>query len=247
MRQILLLLKYLPFLQNLLRPLFTVKGASLEREFYGSKYRNPIGISAGVDRQGEFYNELSTFGPSFVEIGPVKKVENILKNLRNNPKKVFLTVNLTSRQSVTEDINLVEMDRACSLLYDFADALTITVPRNGYENLIDRVLTIRQYNDHFKPVAVKITNILEMDDVEPIVRYALQNGVDAIEVGDNYFDKVFGIAGGIVPVIVISYLKEKGMAASFLEKGASFIAYAPEKSLRGLLSIKKIIKSIVRQ
>lgn len=241
----LFILKYLPFLQKMLRHILNVKGASLEREFYGTKYRNPVGICAGIDREGQFFNELATFGPSFVEIGPAKKVDTILRNLRScTHRKVQILANLTGRQSVDEDLNLIEIDRACSLLYDFADVLTITVPRNGFENIIDRVLTIRQYNDDFKPVAVRLTNILEEEDIEPIVRYSLQNGVDAIEVADIFFDKVRSIAGGIVPIVVISALKFPGDAAAFLEKGASFISYVPQKSLPGLLRIRKILKTL---
>ncbi len=247
MNHILLLLKYLPFLQKMLKSFLTVKSKSIEREFNGYLYSNPIGISAGIDRTGFFYRELSTFGPSFIETGPAK-VDQILRNLRSRTgRSPYLIVNLNGRQSLVEGVNLREIDRSCSLLYDFADALTITVSGTGYQSIIDRVLTIRQYNDDFKPVAVKLTNKLKVEEIEPIVSYSLQNGVDAIEVSDIFFDEVYAIAGGIVPVIVISALTCDGDASTFLERGASFIAYAPRKSLGGLLRIRKILKTLINQ
>lgn len=248
MIQTLLILKYLPFLRKALRPFLAVRNASLEREFNGTVYRNPVGISAGIDREGYFYRELSTFGPSFIELGPAKKVDNILRNLRSrSDRNVRIIVNLNGRQLSVDNSGLKEIERACSLLYDFADALTISVSGAGYQSVIDRVLTIRQYNDDFKPVAVKITAKTDAGAIEPIVRYALQNGVDAIEVADVFFDEVYAIAGGIVPIIVISALTGKDDAVMFLKKGASFIAYMPHKSLGGLLGIRKILNTLIKK
>lgn len=244
----LLILKYLPFLRKALRPFLAVRNSSLEREFNGTVYRNPVGISAGIDREGYFYRELSTFGPSFIELGPAKKVDNILSNLRSHSEKnVRIIVNLNGRKSSAENSDLKEIERSCSLLYDFADALTISVSGPGYQSVIDRVLTIRQYNDDFKPVAVKIAGKMDEEEVEPIVRYALQNGVDAIEVADILFDKVYAIAGGIVPIIVISALTGENDASMLLQKGASFIAYMPRKSLGGLLRVRKILSNLVKK
>ncbi len=248
MIQTLLLLKYLPFLRKALRPFLIVRHPSLEREFSDSIYRNPVGISAGIDREGQFYRELSTFGPSFIELGPVKKVDQILRNLRlRSDRNAHIIVNLNGRQYSDDDSSLKEIDRSCSLLYDFADALTISVSGTGYQSVIDRVLTIRQYNDDFKPVAVKISGKIDVEAVGPIVRYALQNGVDAIEVADILFDEVYPIAGGIVPIIVISALTGEDDASMFLKRGASFIAYMPQKSLGGLLRIRKILNTLIKK
>ncbi len=49
----------------------TVKDKSLERELFGLKFKNPVGIAAGFDKNAAFYNELGNLGFSFVEIGTV--------------------------------------------------------------------------------------------------------------------------------------------------------------------------------
>lgn len=41
----------------------------LHRELFGIDFPNPIGIAAGFDCDGEYYNQLSDFGFGFVEIG----------------------------------------------------------------------------------------------------------------------------------------------------------------------------------
>ena len=47
------------------------KHALLEREVFGVHFRNPIGIAAGFDPNGDRLNELSAAGFGFVEIGSV--------------------------------------------------------------------------------------------------------------------------------------------------------------------------------
>ena len=44
---------------------------ALEREGFGMKFRNPVGLAAGFDRNGEAYRELAAMGFGFVEIGTV--------------------------------------------------------------------------------------------------------------------------------------------------------------------------------
>ena len=55
----------------LLRKCCAVKHPALEREVFGVKFPNPIGIAAGVDKDAEVSNELSPMGYGFVEIGTV--------------------------------------------------------------------------------------------------------------------------------------------------------------------------------
>ena len=51
--------------------LFKVKDARLERELFGLKFDNPVGLAAGFDKDAKLFNELSSFGFGFIEIGTV--------------------------------------------------------------------------------------------------------------------------------------------------------------------------------
>jgi dihydroorotate dehydrogenase len=66
-------IKYIPFCNSLLRLNYTVKSAELERKVIGLKFKNPVGIAAGFDKNAEVYNELADFGFGFVEIGTVTR------------------------------------------------------------------------------------------------------------------------------------------------------------------------------
>ena len=53
------------------RLLFKVKDPRLEREVFGLKFDNPVGLAAGFDKDAKLFDELSAFGFGFVEIGTV--------------------------------------------------------------------------------------------------------------------------------------------------------------------------------
>lgn len=50
---------------------YSVRDSSLEREFLGIKFSNPVGLAAGFDKNAEVFREFSAFGFSFIEVGTV--------------------------------------------------------------------------------------------------------------------------------------------------------------------------------
>tara|TARA_B100000700_G_C15010343_1_gene840559 strand:+ start:335 stop:1360 length:1026 start_codon:yes stop_codon:yes gene_type:complete len=51
------------------RRIFTIKDNRLEREVFGIKFPNPVGLAAGFDKDAKLIDELSCFGFGFIEIG----------------------------------------------------------------------------------------------------------------------------------------------------------------------------------
>nr|WP_299384423.1 quinone-dependent dihydroorotate dehydrogenase [Allomuricauda sp.] len=66
----------------LFRKLYSIEDPALEREVFGLKFKNPVGLAAGFDKDAILYNELSNFGFGFVEIGTLTP-----KPQPGNPKK----------------------------------------------------------------------------------------------------------------------------------------------------------------
>lgn len=54
-----------------LRKFFVLNDPSLEREVMGLKFNNPVGLAAGFDKDGKAFEELSSFGFGFIEVGTV--------------------------------------------------------------------------------------------------------------------------------------------------------------------------------
>lgn len=51
--------------------LFDYENTSLEREVFGLKFKNPVGLAAGFDKDAKYYENLSCFGFGFFEIGTI--------------------------------------------------------------------------------------------------------------------------------------------------------------------------------
>ena len=69
-------------LGGIFRKIFVVDNPRLEREVFGVRFKNPVGLAAGFDKDAKLYNEFSDFGFGFVEIGTVTP-----KPQPGNPKK----------------------------------------------------------------------------------------------------------------------------------------------------------------
>ena len=69
-------------LTSLMKSMFAVEDKRLEKELFGLKFKNPVGLAAGFDKNAVLYNELSDFGFGFVEIGTLTP-----KPQEGNPKK----------------------------------------------------------------------------------------------------------------------------------------------------------------
>jgi len=54
-----------------MKAIFTVNNKQLNREVFGLKFKNPVGIAAGLDKNAEVFDMLGYMGFGFVEIGTV--------------------------------------------------------------------------------------------------------------------------------------------------------------------------------
>ena len=78
----------IPFVPALLRVRYRLKDKCLEREVFGIKFPNPVGLAAGLDKNAELFSELSSLGFGFIEIGTVTPKPQP----GNPPKRLFRLV-----------------------------------------------------------------------------------------------------------------------------------------------------------
>jgi len=76
------ILSKIPGIPSLFESLYTVNDKRLETEVFGMKFKNPVGLAAGFDKDAALYKELSHFGFGFIEIGTLTP-----KGQEGNPKK----------------------------------------------------------------------------------------------------------------------------------------------------------------
>ncbi|RZJ71653.1 MAG: quinone-dependent dihydroorotate dehydrogenase [Flavobacterium sp.] len=75
-------LNRIPGFSSIFKSNYEVSDPRLEREVFGLKFKNPVGLAAGMDKDAKLYRELSGLGFGFIEIGTLTP-----KPQEGNPKK----------------------------------------------------------------------------------------------------------------------------------------------------------------
>lgn len=137
----------------LLRKCYTVKHPALEREVFGIKFANPIGLAAGFDRNGEAYRELAALGFGFIEIGTVTP-----RPQAGNPRpRIF---RLPKDQAIINRIGLSNrgLDKTIFHLRRPHEGFivgcnigknTVTPPENAAADYLKLFRNLYQYADYF--------------------------------------------------------------------------------------------------
>ncbi len=154
------ILKYMmaiPGIRQLLVLCFSVSDKSLERTVFGIKFKTPVGLAAGFDKNAEFYNDFAVFGFSFIEIGTVTPlpqpgnprprsfrlvkdkalinrmginnhgVRKIAENLRNKSPNVIIGGNI-GKNTLTSNDNAIEDYIECfKVLHEVVDYFVVNV------------------------------------------------------------------------------------------------------------------------
>lgn len=59
----------LPVIKSLVKSTFKLEDSRLEREVFGLKFKNPVGLAAGFDKDAKLIDEMAMLGFGFIEIG----------------------------------------------------------------------------------------------------------------------------------------------------------------------------------
>jgi dihydroorotate dehydrogenase, subfamily 2 len=150
-------LHYIPFSGAIFRLFYSYKNKKLERELFGIKFPNPVGLAAGLDKNGEVYNEMANMGFGFIEIGSLtpqpqpgnpkprcfrlvrdkaiinrmginnKGSEYALKRLSTRRARVIIGANITKLTSTPNESAPTDYEAAFIQLYDYADYFALNV------------------------------------------------------------------------------------------------------------------------
>ncbi len=154
----------LPGVSACLRGRFKNQDKRLEREVFGLKFPNPVGLAAGFDKDARLFNELSNFGFGFIEIGTLtpkpqtgnpgkrlfrlKKDEAIINRMGFNNGGVYDAVLRLKKNSgvliggnigknkTTPNLDAIEDYSACfEALYLYVDYFVVNVSSPNTPNL----------------------------------------------------------------------------------------------------------------
>jgi len=154
----------LPGVAKYLRKTYEVTDPRLEREVFGLKFKNPVGLAAGFDKDAKLYNELSNLGFGFIEIGtltprpqpgnPKKRlfrlkedsaiinrmgfnnggVEDAVRRLKKN-KNVLIGGNIGKNKDTSNDDAVNDYEKCFDALFDYVDYFVVNVSSPNTPNL----------------------------------------------------------------------------------------------------------------
>jgi dihydroorotate dehydrogenase len=61
----------LPFAKSIFKNYFCIDNTALERNIFGLKFKNPVGLAAGFDKNATMFHDLEYLGFGFIEVGTV--------------------------------------------------------------------------------------------------------------------------------------------------------------------------------
>ena len=225
----------IPGLRPFYRFIHGNKAAGMEREVFGIKFYNPVGLGAGLDLKGELYNDLNSLGFSFVEIGPLNAecTRAAVHNIQQEKPSDVLAACISS-----------DFQACFSLAYDFCDFFTIDVRNpNKLENIVNPLLDIRLTYDDYKPIVIKVPENCPEEELKRIVDYCLLYGIDGICTRSlKQTQYVYKLSDGRLAVIANSHIESEQQAQDLIDSGASLIELRSGLVHKGPSFVRRVIQ-----
>lgn len=150
-------LRHVPFARQITRSICCKESPTLEKEVFGIRFPNPVGLAGGLDKNGEFYNDMANFGFGFVEIGSLtpkpqdgnpkprcfrvpgdkaiinrfginnKGVKNAVEHLKKVRPEVIVAANISKNTTSINEDAAKDYETSFALLYDFVDMFVVNV------------------------------------------------------------------------------------------------------------------------
>lgn len=146
-----------PFMKAVWNALFQINHPSLEKELFGLKFKNPVGLAAGFDKNASMFNDLAYCGFGFIEIGTVtpkgqpgnekprlfrliedegiinrmgfnnEGVESVIKNLKNSKRQVIIGGNIGKNTATSPDLYTEDYCDVFKSLHPYVDYFVLNV------------------------------------------------------------------------------------------------------------------------
>jgi len=165
-----------PGIKGLLKSVFSVNSKRLEREFWGIKFPNPVGLAAGFDKDAKLYREFSALGFGFIEIGTITP-----KGQEGNPQPRLFRLPKDKALINRMGFNNQGVDAAIKRLKNKPEGLIVggNIGKNkltpNAEAIEDYLISFRALHAYVDYFVVNVSspntpNLRELQDKEPLKR-----------------------------------------------------------------------------
>lgn len=156
-----------PVIKPVLKNLYHFEDSALEKEVFGLKFKNPVGLAAGLDKDAQFINELEMLGFGFIEIGTLTPrpqsgnpqprlfrlpgdealmnrmgfnnggVEAAVERLKRTKAKVLIGGNIGKNKDTPNDQAIEDYLKCLEALHPHVDYFVVNVSSPNTPNLRD--------------------------------------------------------------------------------------------------------------
>lgn len=169
--------------------LFGCSDPKLKKQLFGLTFENPVGLAAGLDKDAKAFNELSSVGFGFIEIGTLtpkpqpgnekprlfrlpkdqalinrmgfnnEGVDAAAKRLKNRRTKTIIGGNIGKNKSTSNDNAIKDYEYCFNALYDVVDYFVVNVSSPNTPNL-------RELQDK-EPLTLLLNHLQQINHSKP--------------------------------------------------------------------------------
>ena len=155
----------IPGVSAIIKSVYTVNDKRLERNLFGLKFPNPVGLAAGFDKDAKLYDELGYYGFGFIEIGTLTPkaqpgnekprmfrlpndeavinrmgfnnggVEEAAERLKNRKSKIIIGGNIGKNKVTPNEEAVSDYEKCFEALFDYVDYFVVNVSSPNTPNL----------------------------------------------------------------------------------------------------------------
>jgi dihydroorotate dehydrogenase len=155
----------IPGMKYIWKKMYQIDDKRLEKEIFGIKFKNPVGLAAGFDKNASMYNQLAHFGFGFIEIGTVtpkgqpgnekprlfrlkedeaiinrmgfnnEGTEVVIENLKNKKTNLIIGGNIGKNKVTPNEEANNDYKLAFNALFDYVDYFVVNVSSPNTPNL----------------------------------------------------------------------------------------------------------------
>ncbi|BDD11153.1 dihydroorotate dehydrogenase (quinone) [Fulvitalea axinellae] len=205
----------IPGVGSIIKAAYGYKSPKLEREVFGIRFPNPVGLAAGLDKEAQLIDELANMGFGFIEIGtltPVGQpgnpeprmfrlpedkavinrmgfnnqgVEQAVKRLRARKSKVIVGGNIGKNKVTPNERATEDYEKCFEALYDYVDYFVVNVSSPNTPNL--RALQEKE------PLKELLSSVKKLNEAKPKAKPILLK--IAPDLTDGQLDDIIEIVG----------------------------------------------------
>lgn len=199
----------IPKLKGIIKAIYQRNDKSLERELWGIRFPNPVGLAAGFDKDAKLFRELSALGFGFIEIGtltPKGQPGNPKPRLFRLPKDQALINRLGfNNEGVEAAIERLKMKPKGMIVGGNIGKNKVTPNENASEDYLISFRALHNYVDYFvvNVSSPNTPNLRELQDKEPLKRL-----LQALQQENKQFSKTKPILLKIAPDLTEGQLND---------------------------------------